>query len=146
MNNPLILHIINRNVTPAESVRVAVGVQNITRSFELVSGPNAGTMLDGHDELDIVGTRYSYDMTIFPAKKDSSAADDYDDIYDIIVNHHQDDGLEIYLSGFGQDVFSVKNGFIESAADTYIGKHSGRQRWQNLSIHIDPVEPQRSAL
>lgn len=117
--------------------RVRVIYDSMARAFSLLEGPNAGDMLSGRHERDLLGTRYGYSMQVEP---DPAHPEDYDAFYDAVsapVDSHQ-----ITLP-YGQSTISYE-AMIESGQDTYAGILGGKQRWKGLQINYRPIEPQRT--
>lgn len=116
--------------------RVRVVYDTMKRSFELVEGKNAGTMLSGRDERDLLGTKYGYVMAIEP---DPAYPQEYDKFYEAIsapVDTHQ-----ITLP-YGQSTITYE-AKIENGTDTWGGKLGGSNRWKGLTVNYKPIEPQR---
>lgn len=116
--------------------RVRVVYDSMRRSFELMEGKNAGTMLSGRDERDLLGTKYGYVMDIEP---DPASPQDYDKFYEAIsapVDTHQ-----ITLP-YGQTTITYE-AKIESGTDICGGHLGNANRWKGLSVNFKPIEPQR---
>ena len=123
-------------VLDGQEYRVRVVYPSLTREFELLEGPNAGQMLSGRQERDLLGTGYSYEMTIQP---DPTRPLEYDALYEALsqpVDSHQ------IILPYGQSVlsFSAK---IQSGRDVMRGRLAGINRWGDLSVRYQYIEPQR---
>ena len=117
--------------------RVRVVYDSMQRRFSLRSGPNAGPMLSGREERDLLGTKYGYTMSIEP---DPAYREDYDKFYEAIsasVDSHQ-----ITLP-YGQSTITYE-AMLEDGEDTFGGKLGGQNIWKGLSINYKPIEPQRT--
>lgn len=117
--------------------RVRTVYNTMERTFSLVEGPNAGTMLSTRRERDLLGTGYSYEMQI---EADPAAADDYNAFYEAIsapVPTH-----EITMP-YGNSTITF-NAMITGGTDIYYGIIGGVKRWGGLTLTFTPVEVQRT--
>lgn len=124
-------------VMDGTTYRVRVVFDSMRRSFELREGPNAGDMLSGRHERDLLGTGYGYTMQVEP---DPAYPEDYDAFYEAIsapVDSHQ-----ITLP-YGQTTITYE-AMVESGRDTYAGILGGKKRWKGLQINYRPIELQRT--
>ena len=116
--------------------RVRIVYDTLVRSFELLEGVNAGEMLSGRHERDLLGTGYTYQMQVEP---DPLCPTDYDAFVDAIsapVDSH------IIIMPYGQSTITYE-AMVESGQDTYRGIVSGRTRWRGLTVQYRYIEPQR---
>ena len=116
--------------------RVRIVYDTLVRSFELLEGVNAGEMLSGRHERDLLGTGYTYQMQVEP---DPLYPTDYDAFVDAIsapVDSH------IIIMPYGQSTITYE-AMVESVQDTYRGIVSGRTRWRGLTVQYRYIEPQR---
>lgn len=116
--------------------RVRIVYDTLIRSFELLEGVNAGEMLSGRHERDLLGTGYTYQMQVEP---DPLCPTDYDAFVDAIsapVDSH------IIIMPYGQSTITYE-AMVESGQDTYRGIVSGRTRWRGLTVQYRYIEPQR---
>lgn len=116
--------------------RVRVKPDTIRRIAALIEGPNAGDLLSGRHERDLLGTKYSYRLEIEP---DWVNYADYDAFYYAItapVDSH------IVSLPFGQITLTFA-AMIEAVEDTLIGTANGVNRWHGLTVHFKPTEAQR---
>lgn len=117
--------------------RVRIVYDTMRRQFSLRSGPNAGVMLSGREERDLLGTAYGYSMSVEP---DPAFRQDYDDFFEAIsapVDTHQ-----ITLP-YGQSTITY-DAMIESGEDTFGGRLGGQNVWKGLTVYYRPIEPQRT--
>lgn len=113
-----------------------VTFETIGRSFRIEDGENAGNMLSGLYQRDIIGTYYDYSMQVEADPNDPTT---YDNFYQAItspVNSH-----ELTLP-YGQSSITF-NAMITSGSDTFRGKVGGKNRWGNLQINFTAIEPYR---
>lgn len=118
------------------SYNVRLPYPGMQRSFELVSGRNAGTMVNQRIERDIVGTRYSYSLQIEP---DPAHRADYDSLFQVLsapVAYH-----EITVP-YGQTTMTF-NAAVSGGSDNYQGMIGTEKVWKGMTIQFTPIEPQR---
>lgn len=123
-------------VLDGQAYHVRVLYPSLTREFELLEGPNAGQMLSGRQERDLLGTGYSYDLTVQP---DPTRPLEYDALYEAIsapVDSHQ------IVLPYGQSELAFA-AMIQSGRDVLRGRLSGLNRWGELSLRFRCIEPQR---
>lgn len=116
--------------------RVRIVYDTLIRSFELLEGVNAGEMLSGRHERDLLGTGYTYQMQVEP---DPRYPTDYDAFFEAIsapVDSHT------IIMPYGQSTITYE-AMVESGQDTYRGIVSGRTRWRGLTVQYRYIEPQR---
>ena len=106
-------------------------------AFVLMEGVNAGEMISGRHERDLLGTGYTYQMQVEP---DPRYPQDYDAFFHAIsapVNSHT------IVMPYGQTTITYE-AMIESGQDTYQGMMAGRARWRGLTVQYRYIEPQRT--
>ena len=114
-----------------------VGVESLKRSFRIPDGTNAGDMLSGDYERDLVGTYYDYDLVITTSDLSSN---EYDALFEILsapVNSHM---VEM---PYGMTSITYE-AMIESGDDELIPMDDGTW-WGNLNVSIRAKKPQRLA-
>lgn len=114
-----------------------VGVENLKRSFRIPDGTNAGNMLSGDYERDLVGTYYDYDLVITTS---DLAVNEYDALFEALsapVNSHM---VEMPY-GMTSITFEA---MIESGGDELIPMDEGTW-WGDLNVTIRAKKPQRLA-
>jgi len=119
-----------------KTYRVRVVYNTLIRAFELIEGENAGTMLSGRYERDLIGTGYSYQMGIEP---DPQHREDYDAFYNAISAPTP---VHLIDMPFGQGIFSFY-AQIKSGQDTFRGSSAGKRLWSGLTVQFLYIEPQR---
>lgn len=116
--------------------RVRIVYDTLVRSFELLEGVNAGEMLSGRHERDLLGTGYTYQMQVEP---DPRYPTDYDAFFEAIsapVDSHT------IIMPYGQTNITYE-AMVESGQDTYRGIVGGRTKWRGLTVQYRYIEPQR---
>lgn len=114
-----------------------VGVESLKRSFRIPDGTNAGNMLSGDYERDLVGTYYDYDLVITTS---DLAVNEYDALFEALsapVNSHT---VEMPY-GMTSITFEA---MIESGGDELIPMDDGTW-WGDLNVTIRAKKPQRLA-
>ena len=114
-----------------------VGVESLKRSFRIPDGTNAGDMLSGDYERDLVGTYYDYDLVITTS---DLAVNVYDALFEALsapVNSHM---VEMPY-GMTSITFEA---MIEGGDDELIPMDDGTW-WGNLNVTIRAKKPQRLA-
>lgn len=114
-----------------------VGVESLKRSFRIPDGPNAGEMLSGDYERDIVGTYYDYDLILTAEQMPDS---EYNALYEIItapVNSHT------VVMPYGLSAITYE-AMIQSGTDELIPMDDGTW-WGNFNISFRAKKPQRLA-
>lgn len=116
--------------------RVRIVYDTLIRSFELLEGVNAGEMLSGRHERDLLGTGYTYQMQVEP---DPRYPTDYDAFFEAIsapVDSHT------IIMPYGQSSITYE-AMVESGQDTYQGTVAGQTKWRGLTVQYRYIEPQR---
>lgn len=114
-----------------------VGVESLKRSFRIPDGTNAGDMLSGDYERDLVGTYYDYDLVITTS---DLAVNEYDALFEALsapVNSH------MVQMPYGMSSITFE-AMIESGEDELIPMDDGTW-WGNLNVSIRAKKPQRLA-
>lgn len=117
--------------------RVFINFGTIKRKFEIMEKENKGVAITGRNIRDILGTNYSYSFTVSP---NPMYPQDYDLFYDKIsepVDSHMIEAV------YGQSSISFE-AMITSGEDDFDGNESGTNLWKSLTVHYDPMEPQRT--
>ena len=115
---------------------VRVVFDTFQQDFDLIEGPNAGDMISGRHERDLLGTEYSYQ---FGVEMDPAHPDDYDTFFDDI-SAPVDSHTVTVPDGQGTRTFDA---MIQSGSRKLRWKVAGRLWWCGLVINYKPIEPQR---
>ena len=116
--------------------RVRVVYNTLVRAFELVEGPNAGEMLSGRHERDLIGTKYTYEMGVEPDPRYQS---DYDAFFEALSAPVDSHSITVPN---GQSTLTF-NAMIESGSDTYRGQLAGQRRWGSLTVTFKAISVQK---
>ena len=116
--------------------RVRVVYNTLVRAFNLIEGPNAGEMLSGRHERDLVGTKYTYEMGVEP---DPRYQADYDAFFDAISDPVVSHTITV-PNGQNSLTFAA---MIEGGSDTYRGQVGGQRRWGGLTVTFKAISVQK---
>lgn len=117
--------------------KVNLKYASLGRSFSLHEGDHGGEVLTGRTKRDILGTDYGYELAI---EQDPDNPQDYDLLYEVLsapVESH------IVTFPYGQTTLTYE-AMITDGNDTYGGTYAGVELWNGLTIHFEPIEPQRT--
>lgn len=117
--------------------KVGIVYDTMSRSFSLLEGPNAGEMLSGRTERDILGTKYAYSMRVEP---DPAHPADYDAFFEAIsapVDSHT------ITMPYGQTTLTFE-AMVQSGSDTFRGKMAGINHYTGLTVNFVAIAPQRT--
>lgn len=123
-------------IMDGRTYRVRTVYTTLMRSWELIEGPNAGDMLSGRHERDLIGTRYTYSMQVQP---DPRYQTDYDALVDALtdpVDYHT------VTLPYGQGTVTYQ-AMILSGQDTYMGQLAGQCRWGALQVLFKAIAPNK---
>lgn len=113
-----------------------IHVVSIKRSFSVLDGPNAGRVLTGRMERDVIGTYYNYSMEVDASE---SAPAEYDNFYEVISTPQDSHTIQV---PYGQGTLTFE-AYITNGDDNLdiIGENANR--WGDLSINFIAISPQR---
>lgn len=117
--------------------RVRVVYDTLQESARLPDGPNAGDMLSGRYERDLVGTYYDHQMDVEP---DPRYPGDYDAFFAAITAPV---ATHTVVMPHGQRTITYQ-AMVYSAQHTSRGKMAGKRRWHGLSVQFQANAPQRA--
>lgn len=118
--------------------RVRVRYETLEQSFRIPDGPNAGDMLSGRRERDLIGTYYDYAMAVEP---DPRYPSDYDKFYKAISAPVDSHSITL-PDGQGTMTF---NAMVTEGSHVSKGKIGGVRRWSGLVVYFTALAPQRLA-
>lgn len=117
---------------------VRIDYNTLQRTWQVISGVNAGTTMSGREIPDIIGTKISYSMTIEPNPSNRVA---YDNLYDVLNAAVESVSVRV---PYGQ-VPIVFDARVVSATDTCGGTISAQNIWKGLRVTFVPTKPQKMA-
>lgn len=124
-------------VMDGTTYNLRVQYETIGRSFRLEDGENAGKMISGLYERDLVGTYYDYSMTVEP---EPGSEADYDAFYEVIsapVSSHS------ITMPYGQGTMTF-DAMVYEGTDLYRGMVAGQRKWAGLQVTFSAKGPQRT--
>ena len=127
---------ISRPITIDGRAFPGIHVTKITRNFTVMDGENAGRVLTGRMDRDIIGTFYNYSFQIDSSQ---SSREEYDDFYNAVsapVNYHN------IVVPYGQSVLAFE-AYVAQGQDELQYMEDDANRWGELSINVIAMEPQR---
>lgn len=113
-----------------------VSFKTIQRTFRVADGDNAGDLLSGLYQRDLIGTYYDYSMQV---EGDPADPDTYDRFYEAIsapVDSHQ------LTLPYGQGSITF-DAMVTGGSDTYRGTIRGKKQWGGLTVEFTAIEPYR---
>lgn len=113
-----------------------IGVERLRRMARVTDGENAGYMLAGNYERDLVGTYYHYKLTL---SADAPGSAEYDQMYEILtapVPSHQ------IVMPYGTGTLSFE-AYIDAADDALEPMEGEENWWGGLEITFRAKKPQR---
>lgn len=116
--------------------RVRVVYNTLVRAFNLIEGPNAGDMLSGRHERDLIGTKYTYEMAVEP---DPRYQADYDAFFEALSDSVVSHTITV-PNGQSSLTFAA---MIEGGSDTYRGQVGGQRRWGGLVVTFKAISVQK---
>ena len=116
--------------------RLRVRFESLGRSFRVEDGDNAGSMLSGYYQRDVIGTYYDYTMAVEP---DPRYPEDYDSFFEAITAPVDSHSLTL---PYGQSTITF-DAMVTSGSDLYRGQVAGFNRWGGLQVQFTAQKPQR---
>lgn len=113
-----------------------IHVVSLKRSFSVLDGENAGRVMTGTMERDIIGTYYNYSCEF-----DADDADlaEYDDFYERLsapVDSHD------LTFPYGQSILSFR-AYVSNGEDELLAMFENSNKWGALSINFVAMDPAR---
>ena len=124
------------NIFSVDGRTFNVITSSIQRKASILDGENAGRMLSGRMQRDIIGTYYNYTLSIDPRLLSLA---DYDALYELLtapVDSHR------LVVPYGQGTLSFE-AYISNAEDTLLQMAKGKNLWEGLKLNFVAMEPQR---
>lgn len=124
------------NVITIDGRKFNVAVDKLTRKASVLDGKNAGRVLSGRMDRDIIGTYYNYELS-FGTSMLSPV--DYDALYELLtapVDYH----TITVPYGQGTKTFQA---YVANASDTLSLMTDKMNLWGDLAIAFVAMEPER---
>lgn len=119
-----------------KTYRVRVIFPSVEENARLVEGPNAGDMLSGRRERDLVGTYYDHTLSVEP---DPRYPQDYDQFYQAITAPVPSHSITM---PHGQGTVTY-DAMVSSARHVANGVIAGVRRWKGLQVSFEGIRPSR---
>ena len=116
--------------------RVRIIFPSVEESADLVEGQNAGEMLSGRRERDLVGTYYNHTLSVEP---DPRYPQDYDQFFDAITAPVPSHTITM---PHGQGAVTY-DAMVSSARHVANGVLAGVRRWRGLEVSFQGIRPAR---
>ena len=116
--------------------RVRVIFPSVKEGAKLVEGVNAGDMLSGRRERDLVGTYYSHTLSVEP---DPRYPQDYDQFFDAISAPVPSHSITM-PHGQGTVTYAA---MVSSVEHTAKGTMAGIRRWGGMTVSFESIGPVR---
>ena len=116
---------------------VRVVYNTLVRAFELAEGENAGAMLSGRYERDLIGTGYSYQLAVEPNPLNRA---DYDAFYEAITAPTP---THTVTMPYGQTTITFTARVVRGQ-DVFGGTVGGKKLWRGLTVEFIANSPQRT--
>lgn len=111
-------------------------VCSVKRSFAVLDGPNAGRVMDGAMQRDIIGTYYNYSMQIDPEESDP---EEYDALYEVLSAPQNSHTVSL---PYGRNLLTFE-AYIANGDDELFDLSREKNRWNGLTVNFIAVSPQR---
>ena len=114
-----------------------IHVVNIKRSFQVLDGQNAGRVMTGEMERDVIGTYYNYSFEI---DQDEATPAEYDAFYEVITA--PTDAHTIVVP-YAQTTFTFR-AYVTQGNDALEAMLPSQNRWGSLSFNFIAMSPART--
>jgi len=111
-------------------------VVRLTRSFSILDGENAGRVLSGEMQRDVIGTYYNYQVELDP---DAANRADYDAFFEAIsapVDSHT------LVVPYAQGTLTFQ-AYVTQGQDELTLMEENANRWENLTFNFVAMSPAR---
>lgn len=113
-----------------------IHVLSIKRSFSVLDGPNAGRVMTGRMERDVIGTFYNYSMEIDASESDPA---EYDSFYELISTPQNSMTVTV---PYGQSTITFE-AYVANGDDNLDLIGAAANRWGDLTVNFVAMDPQR---
>lgn len=115
---------------------VTVAISDITESFNVLDGENAGRVMTGRMVRDIIGTYIGHNVTFFNGKDNA----DFDNLWDYLVEHSVDESVMIEGAD-GQKTITYE-AYYTSGSRRIRTVDNGKTFWDEINVNFIPMEAQ----
>lgn len=116
-----------------------IHIVSIKRSFSVLDGENAGRVMTGRMERDIIGTYYNYSAEV---DSDEASKEEYDRFYEAIsapVDSH------LIVVPYGQTTLTF-DAYVSNGEDELLSSYDDDNTWGGLTFNFIAMEPQRTPI
>jgi hypothetical protein len=110
---------------------------SIKRSFSVLDGENAGRVMTGAMERDVIGTFYNYAVEI---DADDATPAEYDNFYEVISSPQDSHTIVV---PYAQTTLTF-DAYVTNGTDDLEYMMPIQNRWGNLSFNFIAMSPQRT--
>ena len=107
----------------------------LTRSFQVLDGENAGRTLDGEMHRDVIGTYYNYTWKLEP-----KTTEDYSTLYDVLSSPSDYHTITV---PYNQSTKTFR-AYVTNGQDQLRRQEDGVNYWTGLSINFIAISPNRT--
>lgn len=107
----------------------------LTRSFQVLDGENAGRTLDGEMHRDVIGTYYNYTWKLEP-----KTIGDYSTLYDVLSSPSDYHTITV---PYNQSTKTFR-AYVTNGQDQLRRQEDGVNYWTGLSINFIAISPNRA--
>ena len=119
------------------SYKVRVPAGGLTRSFQVLDGKNAGRLLSGTMERDIIGTFYNYQLQI---EREGASLEEYDQLYEVLS---APTSFHSVTFPYGQSTLTFQ-AYVTDGSDNLLRQSGGKNYWTGLTIKFVAKSPERT--
>lgn len=114
-----------------------IHITSLNRSFQVLDGENAGRVMTGAMERDVVGTYYNYAVKL---DADDAFPEEYDEFYEAISAPVDSHLLEV---PYAQGTIAF-DAYVTNGEDTLAVMLPRQNRWGELSFSFIAMAPRRT--
>ena len=116
---------------------VTVAISELEETFNVLDGENAGRVLSGGMQRDIIGTYIGHKVTFFSAKNQK----DFDALWDYLVAHSVDDSVTVELAD-GQGSIRYEAYYTSGSRKLY-KRENNVNYWDEIQVSFVSMDAQR---
>lgn len=115
---------------------VSVAISELTESFSVLDGENAGRVMSGRMVRDIIGTYIGHKVIFFNGKSQR----DFDALWNYLVEHSVDDS--VYLEAADGQTTIAYEAYYTSGSRKLKNVSDGVSYWDEIEISFVPMDAQ----
>lgn len=113
-----------------------IHVTSLQRSFQVLDGENAGRVMTGEMDRDVIGTFYNFACEIDASRANREEYDEFWEAISAPVDSH------VLSLPYAQGVMEF-NAYVTNGADNLLTMFEDSNEWGELSFNFIAMEPQR---